>query len=150
MSLTEQLEKDYLVAYKSKDAVRLSVLRLLKTALKNFQVEHMRPPTDDDVLAVIERQCKQRRDSIEQYTAAARPELAAKEAAELEALCGYLPPKLTAEELAAAVEAAVAESGAADMKDMGRVMQALNAAYKGRIDGKAASEAVRAALRKLG
>lgn len=150
MSLIAKLEQDYITAYKAKDSVRLSVLRLLKTALKNFQVEHMRPPTDDDVLDLIVRQCKQREDSIAQYAAAARPELAEKEAAEKEILCGYMPPRLDSAELDAAIAAAVAEVRAGSMKDMGRVMQALMAANKGRVDGKAASDAVRAALQKLG
>ena len=146
MPLTEQLEKDYIIAYKAKDSVRLSVLRLLKTALKNFQVEHMRPPTDDDVMTVIARQCKQRQDSIEQYTSAGRPELADKEAAEMEVLLAYMPPRLEGAELDAAVAKAVAGSGASGLKDMGKVMQLLMAEHKGQIDGKAASDAVKAAL----
>lgn len=150
MSLTAKLEQDYLVAYKAKDATRLNVLRLLKTALKNFQVEHRRAPDDADVLDVIGKQCKQRQDSIEQYTAASRPELAAKEAAEMDVLMAYLPPQLSANELAEVVSALIAELGAAGMKDMGKVMQALGAGYKGRYDGKAASDAVRTALQKLG
>jgi len=150
MSLNDRLEQDYLTAYKSKDAVRLGVLRLLKTALKNFQVQHLRTPTDEDIMNIIGKQCKQRQDSIEQYTAANRPELADKEAAEMEVLCGYLPPRLEGEELAAAVAAAVAEANAGGPKDMGKVMQILNTAYKGRIDGRAASEAVKAALQNLG
>ena len=150
MSLTDRLEKDYLTAYKAKDTVRLNVLRLLKTALKNFQVEHLRPPADDDVLDLIARQCKQRQDSIEQYTAASRPELADKEAAEMAVLCEYMPPKLTDAELAAVVDLLVREVQAASMKDMGKVMQALSAGYKGRFDGKAASDAVRKALQTPG
>lgn len=150
MTLTQQLEQDYIAAYKAKDSVRLNVLRLLKTALKHFQVEHLREPTDDDVLAVIGRQCKQRQDSVEQYKAVGRPELAEQEAAEYAILCAYLPPKLEADELARAVSEAVAATGAVSMKDMGKVMQALNTRHKGRIDGKAASEEARKALRPLG
>jgi uncharacterized protein YqeY len=146
MSLTEQLEQDYVVAYKAKDSVRLTVLRLLKTALKNFQVQHLRAPSDDDVLDIIAKQCKQRQDSIDQYKAANRPELADKEAAEMAVLQSYMPPRLQGEELAAAVREAVASVNAVGIKDMGRVMQALMAAHKGRVDGKAASEAVKAAL----
>ena len=149
MSLTAKLEQDYLTAYKAKDTVRLNVLRLLKTALKNFQVEHMRQPADGDVLDLIARQCKQRQDSIEQYNAAGRPELADKEAAEMDILCAYMPPRLTENELAEAVNTLVAEVGATSVKDMGKVMQALSAAYKGRFDGKAASDAVKNALQQL-
>ena len=150
MSLTDQLEQDYIVAYKSKDSVRLGVLRLLKTALKNFQVQHLRVPTDDDVMDIIGKQCKQRQDSIEQFNAAGRPELADKEAAEMAVLCGYMPPRLEGEELEAAIAGIIATVQAAGPKDMGKVMQALNAQYKGRLDGRAASEAVKAALQKLG
>ena len=149
MSLAEQLEKDYLVAYKAKDSVRLGVLRLLKTALTNFEKEHRRKPDDDDVLAAITRQCKQRQDSIEQFKAAGRPELAAKEAAEYDVLCGYMPPRLEGDELHAAVAALLAETGALGPKDMGKVMQALNSRFKGRVDGKSASDAVRSALQAL-
>ncbi len=149
MSLAAKLDEDYIVAYKSKDSVRLGVLRLLKTALKNFQVEHLRAPTDDDVLDVIARQCKQRQDSIEQYRAANRPELAEKEAAELNVLRQYMPTPLTGEELTAAIAEAVRSVNAASLKDMGRVMQALMGAHKGRVDGKDASEAVKAALQAL-
>lgn len=149
MQLIDRLEKDYLAAYKARDSVRLGVLRLLKTALKNFQVEHLRPPTDDDVLTVIGRQCKQRQDSIEQYTAAARPELAAREAAEMAILRGYMPPRLEGAELDAAIRQAIEAAGAADLKDMGKVMQTLMAAHKGQVDGKSASDAVKAALQKL-
>ena len=86
MSLSARLEQDYIVAYKAKDAVRLGVLRLLKTAMKNFQVQHLRPLDDGDVLDLISKQCKQRQESITQFTAANRPELAEKEQAELDVL----------------------------------------------------------------
>lgn len=145
-TLSDKLEKDYIVAYKGKDGVCLSVLRLLKTALKNFQVEHMRAPTDDDILTVIARQCKQRQDSIEQYTNVGRPELAEKEAAEMNVLLAYMPPRLEGAELEAAIAVAMTESGACGLKDMGKVMQALMAGNKGRVDGKAASDAVKSAL----
>ena len=149
MSLIDKLEEDYIIAYKAKDAIRLSVLRLLKTALKNFQVEHLRPPVDNDVLDIIVRQCKQRQDSIDQFTAASRPELADKEAAEMAVLLGYMPARLSDEELAAAIIEAITSANAAGPKDMGKVMQLLTASHKGRFDGKAASEAVKAALQAL-
>lgn len=149
MSLLEQMEQDYITAYKAKDSVRLGVLRLLKTALKNLQVEHMRPPTDDDAMSLIIKQCKQRQDSIEQFGAANRQDLVDKEAAELEVLKTYMPAPLEGEELLAAIRDIAAEAGASGMKDMGKVMQGLNAAYKGRVDGKAASEAVRSYLQSL-
>ena len=125
------------------------MLRLLKTAMKNFQVQHLRPLDDGDVLDLISKQCKQRQESITQFTAANRPELAEKEQAELDVLKGYMPEQLEGEALAAAIAEAVAESGAAGPKDMGKVMQILVAKYKGRYDGKAASETVKTALAAL-
>ena len=101
MSLTTRIEQDYIAAYKAKDALRLGVLRLLKTAAKNLQVELMRPVTDEELASVVQKQAKQRQDSIEQFTAANRPDLAEKEAAELSILKDYLPEPLSEEELAA-------------------------------------------------
>ncbi len=149
MSLSARLEQDYITAYKAKDAVRLGVLRLLKTALKNFQVQHLRAPEDGDVFDLIAKQCKQRKESIDQFSAAGRIDLADKERAELEVLRGYMPEPLEGEALTAAVREAVAESGAAGPKDMGKVMQILTAKYKGRYDGKAASETVKSVLAAL-
>lgn len=146
MTLISKLEQDYIAAYKTKDAVRLNVLRLLKTALKNFQVEHMRAPSDSDAIDIINRQCKQRQDSIEQFSAANRPELVKKEAAELDILRSYLPEPLSERELVAAINSAIFSVSAESVKDMGRVMQVLTTSYKGRFDGKVASDAVRSAL----
>lgn len=146
MSIKGRIESDYILAYKAKDTVRLAVLRHLKTAVKNREVEQLRPVTDDDCLELIARQIKQRKESIDQYVKHDRPELAEVEQAELGVLVEYMPQPLTDEELAQAIETFVAETGAAGPKDMGKVMQALTAAYKGRYDGKKASDAVRARL----
>ncbi|MBO4312202.1 MAG: GatB/YqeY domain-containing protein [Desulfovibrionaceae bacterium] len=150
MTMTTRVEKDFIAAYKAKDEVRVAVLRLLKSAFKNRQVELMHPLSDDEALDVIQKQSKQRRDSIEQYTAAGRKDLADREAAELEILSSYLPEPLTPEELGAAIEAAIAETGVSSMAGMGKVMSAVLAACKGRVDGKTASAAVRARLQKNG
>lgn len=149
MSLTARIEQDYIVAYKAKDALRLGVLRLLKTAAKNLQVELLRPITDEELATVIQKQAKQRQDSIEQFTAANRVDLADKEAAELTILKDYLPEQLSPEELDAAVVAAAAEvaaTGATGMAGMGKIIQAIMGQYKGRVDGKAVSAAVKAHL----
>jgi hypothetical protein len=143
MSIQGRIESDYIQAYKAKDTVRLAVLRHLKTAAKNRAVEVLRPLTDDDLLDLISRQVKQRKDSIEQYEKHGRADLAAVELAELEVLVEYLPKPLSEAELAATIDRLVAETGASGPKDMGRVMQALTLGYKGRYDGKMASEAVR-------
>jgi Uncharacterized conserved protein len=146
MTIQGRIESDYIVAYKAKDTVRLAVLRHLKTAAKNRGVEVLRPLTDDDLLEIIARQIKQRRESIDQYEKHGRAELAAVEAAELLVLQDYMPAPLTDAELAQAIDTLVAETGAQGPKDMGKVMQALTQAYKGRYDGKKASEAVRSRL----
>lgn len=149
MNLAARIEQDYIAAYKAKDPVRLGVLRLLKTALTNFEKEHLRKPGDGDIMDVIVRQCKQRQDSIEQYKSVARPELADKEAAEMAVLQEYLPAPLTGEDLTAAIREAASSVGASSLRDMGKVMQKLMADHKGRVDGKAASEAVKAVLQTL-
>ncbi len=146
MTIQGRIESDYIVAYKAKDTVRLAVLRHLKTAAKNRSVEVMRPLTDDDLLEIVARQIKQRRESLEQYETHGRADLAAVESAELAVLLEYMPTPLTEAELKDAIERIVAETGAAGPKDMGKVMQALTASCKGRYDGKKASEAVRARL----
>ena len=148
-TLFEQIEKDYILAYKAKDSVRLTVLRLLKTAVKNRLVDLRRPGgslSDEEMLDVIIKEGKQRQDSIEQYTAAQRPDLAEKEAAELVVLKQYLPKALSQEELLSLVESTVAELGATSPKDMGRVISAIMAGHKGQVDGKALSEAVKKRL----
>ena len=146
MSLTTRIEQDYIAAYKAKDALRLGVLRLLKTAAKNLQVELMRPVTDDELAGVIQKQANQRQDSIEHFTAANRLDLGGKEAAELAILKDYLPEPLSEEELKTAVEEAVARLGVTNMSGMGKVIQSVMGDYKGRVDGKAVSAAVKARL----
>ena len=150
MSFAEQIEKDYIQAYKAKDQVRLGTLRLLKTAAKNKQVELMRPLEDDDYMNVILRELKQRQDSIEQFTAAGRADLAEKEAAEAAVLQAYLPAQLSEEELAEVVEKACAPLLEGGMKNMGKAISAIMAEYKGRVDGKAVSAAVKARLQQAG
>ncbi|WP_288907345.1 GatB/YqeY domain-containing protein [uncultured Desulfovibrio sp.] len=149
-TLFAQIDQDYIRAYKAKDSVRLSVLRLLKTAAKNRLVELKRPGgalTDAEMLQVIIKEGKQRQDSIEQYTKAQRPDLAEKEAAEWDILKEYLPQPLSEDELHALVDVTIAKVGAASPRDMGRVMTAIMAEYAGRVDGKILSAAVKARLR---
>ncbi len=149
MSLTERIDNDYVQAYKAKDALRLSVLRMVKTAAKNRLVELRRPGgalEDGEMLDVFIREAKQRQDSIEQYTTAGRPDLAAKEEAELTILREYLPRALSPEELGAAIDAAVAELGATGPRDMGKVISAVMGACQGRADGKEVAAAVKRRL----
>ena len=152
MHLSARMEQDYISAYKSRDSLRLSVLRLVKTAVKNALVELKRPGgelSDAELCAILVKQSKQRRDSIEQFRAAFRHDLADKEEAELRILREYLPKPLDTAELEAAISAAIAAVGASSPKDMGRVMQKLTAEHAGRVDGKSLSNLVRARLASL-
>ena len=147
MSLEQTLSSDIAVAMKAKDATRLSTLRMLKAALMNKGVEKNRSLEAAEELQVVASLVKQRRDSIEQFTAGGRQDLAAKEAAEITILETYLPPSVTTEELEAVVNEAMAETGAAGPKDMGKVMKAAMAKLAGKtVDGKKLNEMVRARL----
>ena len=149
MSLFERIEKEYIEAYKAKDALRLGVLRLLKTSVKNKLVDLKRPGgslSDPEMLDVILKEGKQRQDSIEQYTAANRPDLAEKEAAELDILQAYLPKALSIEELRQIIDKTITDLKATSPKDMGRVISAIMTAYKGQVDGKTLSETVKKRL----
>ena len=148
MSIAEQIDRDYIQAYKAHEQVRLGTLRLLKTAAKNKQVELLRPLEDNDYIDVIQREIKQRQDSIDQYNAAGRTDLAEKEAAEAAILQAYLPAQLSAKELADIVEKVTAPLLDGGMKNMGKAINAILSEYKGRVDGKAVSTAVRARLQK--
>lgn len=146
MSLAQQIEKDFLTAYKAKEADRVGVLRMLKTAIKNKAVELGATPDDAQTLAIVKKEVKQRRDAAEQFTSAGRDELAAKELAEIELLHVYLPKELSEEELAALVDAAIAESGATSMKEMGVVMKLVQQKGGGAVNGGVASQLVKARL----
>lgn len=147
MSLKEKIIADMTAAMKAKDADRTGTLRMVKAALMNRQIDAGRELTDDEVLKALQTLVKQRRDSIESYEKAGRAELAAKEAAEIAVIETYLPQAATADEIEAAVDAAVAETGASSIKDMGNVMKAAMAKLAGKsADGKMVSDAVKAKL----
>lgn len=146
MSLSQQIEQDYIAAYKAKETVKLNVLRHVKTAAKNAQVQLMRPLEEAELLDVLMKQVKQRQDSIEQFTAAGRTDLAENERAELDVLSAYMPKALSDEETLAAIDAAIAETGAASPQEMGKVMNAVLGRYKGQVDGKKLSSLVRERL----
>ncbi len=150
-TLTERIDADLKDAMRSKNELTLSVLRMLKSAVKYKEVEPGATALDDaGIQKVIATLIKQRRDSIQQFNDAGRPELAQKEEQEIGILQGYLPQQLSAQELEQLVQAAVSESGAQGPKDMGLVMKAVGPKVAGRAEGKAVSEAVKAALAKLG
>lgn len=144
--LLARIASDYISAYKAKEQQRLDVLRLLKTAMTRLEKELKRDLTDEDAMQVLLKEAKQRKDSIDEFTKAGRQDLADKEAAELAILDAYLPTPLSAQELEAAVDAAIAETGASSMKDMSSVMQLVMQRHKGRVDGKAVSSMVRSRL----
>jgi uncharacterized protein YqeY len=146
MALKERLDEDLKAAMREKDALRLGTIRGLKSAIKYREIELMKPLDDAGVLGVVGSEIKRRKDSIEQYRAGNRPELADKEEAEAKLLAAYLPAQLSAEELAAKVDEAVLRSGAKGPKDMGAVMKALLPEVQGKADGKAVSELVKARL----
>ena len=148
MVLSDTINTDITTAMKSKDAPRLSALRMLKAAIMNKGVEKGRDLDDAEVLLVVSSLVKQRRDSVDQFSKAGRTDLADKETAEIVILEKYLPPAASPEEVEAAVAAAVAETGASSPKDMGKVMKAVMPKLAGKnADGRAINEAVR---RKLG
>lgn len=147
MSLKDTIIADLTAAMKAKDADRLSTLRMVKANLMNRQIEKGGELTDDEITKALQSLVKQRRDSVEQYEKAGRAELAAKENVEIGFIEVYLPQAASAAEIEAAVAAAVAETGATSMKDMGLVMKATMARLAGQsADGRAVSEAVKAAL----
>ncbi|MFA5910101.1 MAG: GatB/YqeY domain-containing protein [Vicinamibacterales bacterium] len=147
MSLEQTLSTDIVTAMKAKDAMRLTPLRMLKTALTNKSIEKGRALEGAEELQVVSMLVKQRRDSIDQFTKGGRVDLADKEQAEIVVLEAYLPAAASDEEIAAAVAAAVAETGATTAKDMGKVMKAVMAALAGKtVDGKKVSDAVRQSL----
>ena len=147
MSLESDLTAAIGAAMKARDQTTLDALRMLKTALTMKAVERGRELDPAEEQQVVGTLVKQRRDSIEQFTRGGRQELADKEAAEIRVLEGYLPPAAGPEEIAAAVDAAIGETGATTAKDMGKVMKAAMARLAGKsVDGKAVNEVVRAKL----
>ena len=147
MTLTKQIVADLTAAMKAQDAGRTSTLRMVKAAMMNRQIEKGSELDDDDMQKLLRSLVKQRRDSIEQYEKAGRQELVDKEKAEIDVIETYLPQAASQEEIEQAVAAAIVETGATSMKDMGKVMKATQAALAGKnADGKLVSEVVKAKL----
>jgi len=142
----EEISKELLVAMKSKDAVRTSTLRMLVSALRNKEIEKKKTLAEGDVLDVIQSEAKRRREAIDEYTKASRPDLASKEEAEFHVLKAYLPHPLSEAELKNLVQAAVRSTGAKTPQDMGRVMSVIMPQIKGRADGKQAQQFVKEML----
>lgn len=143
MSLLNQIEQDFLIAYKAKESEKVAVLRMLKAAFRNFQIDAGRDLQDEDVLALILKQAKQRKESIAQFGQAGREDLKEKEERELQILEAYLPQPLSPQEIETAIIEAIAATGADGPDDMGKVMKAVLFRYQGRVDGKSLSTLVR-------
>jgi uncharacterized protein len=149
MTLTEQIQKDITTAMKARDEARLSTLRMVKTALKNREIEKMAPLDDKESQQVLSTLIKQRKESVEQFTKGGRQEMADKEAAEITLIETYMPKAAGEAEIVAGVKAVIAEMGSPTMKDMGTVMKNAMARFAVagiRVDGKVVSEAVKKEL----
>ena len=150
MSLSKQIVSDLTAAMKAQDAARTSTLRMVKAAMMNRQIEKGSELDDDDMQKLLRSLVKQRRDSIEPYEKAGRQELVDKEKAEIAVIETYLPQAVSEAEIEQVVTAAIAETGATSMKDMGKVMKAAQAALAGKnADGRLVSEVVKAKLGNL-
>ncbi|TFV87290.1 GatB/YqeY domain-containing protein [Oxalobacteraceae bacterium OM1] len=148
MSLKEQITEDMKAAMRAKDSFRLGTIRLLTAAMKQKEVDERIELTDQHVLGIIEKMIKQRKDSITQFEAGGRQDLADNEKAELQVLSAYMPAAMSDEEIQQEVDAAVAQTGAAGPADMGKVMGVLKPKLAGRADMTAVSAKVKAALAK--
>jgi hypothetical protein len=146
MALKDRITEDMKTAMRAKESARLGTVRLLLAAMKQKEVDERVELTDADVLSIIEKMVKQRRESIAQFEKAGRTELAEAEKAEIGVLSAYLPQQMTEAEVAAAVAAAIQESGAAGPKDMGKVMGLLKSRLAGRTDMGRLSDLVKAKL----
>ena len=148
MSLQDQIQKEMQQAMKTKDALRLAVLRMMKTALKNKEIEKRKALKESEEMEVVLTLVKQRRDSIEQFRRGGREELAQKEEVELKVVQTYLPPSVDESEIDTAIAAAIQETGAASLKEMGKVMKAVIEKFAGKnVDKKLASEKIRVHLK---
>lgn len=147
MTFLDRINQDITAAMKAKETERLSTLRMVKTALKNREIEKMAALTDEESLKILQSLVKQRRDSIEQYTQGGRLELAEKEATEIKVIETYLPAALDEDALAKIVEETITALGATSAKEMGQVMKATMAKLAGQtVDGKVVSSLVKAKL----
>jgi uncharacterized protein len=146
MSLNERITEAMKEAMRAKDSVRLNAIRLLRSAIKNREIEARQELDDQAVTSVLSSLVKQRRESAQVYRDNDRIDMAEKEEAEIAILQEFLPTQLSEEEIRAIIEAAVAETGAASMKDMGKVMKIVSSQTLGRADGRVVSELVKARL----
>jgi uncharacterized protein len=146
MDINVKLNEEMVAAAKAKDKIRLSAIRMLKTALHNKEIDLMRPLNESEIMQVLSALVKQRKDSIEQFAKGGRTDLVEKEEAELKVVQGFLPAQMSDEEVENLIKKAIEETGAVSVKDMGKVMKILMPQLAGRADGKAAGEKVKTIL----
>ncbi|AIQ13964.1 GatB/YqeY domain-containing protein [Paenibacillus durus] len=142
MNLSERLNEDMKQAMKSKDKFKLSTIRMVRSTIKNLEIEFKRTLDDNEVLDILSREIKQRKDALQEFEKAGRDELAASNKAEIEIIAQYLPEQLSEEEIKVIVQQTIQETGASSKNDMGKVMSALMPKVKGRADGKLVNQAV--------
>ena len=148
MTLSEQINQDFIEALKNKDSKKLSVLRMLKSSIKNSEIALKKMLDDTEVTKILQHEVKQRRDSIESFSAAGRNELAEKEKEEIKYLEKYLPKQLSEDELTVVLQNVISETGAKSMADLGKVMSLAMAKVSGRADGNTASKKAKELLTK--
>ena len=147
MPLMEQIQKDLVDAMRAKDELRLSVLRMMKSALKLKEIEKIRPLEDAEVLQMLQTLVKQRRESVEMFAKGGRTDLAEKETKEIAIIENYLPANASADDIEKAIDAAIAETGGNSAKQMGAVIKAARGKLEGKtVDGKALSDRVKIRL----
>lgn len=146
MSLSDRLNEDMKQAMKSQDKFRLSVIRMIRSAIKNIEIDQRKALDDDEVLDILNREIKQRRDSLQEFNKAGRDDLANQAEAEIAVIADYLPQQFTEEEVKVLVQQTIQETGASSKADMGKVMSALMPKVKGRTDGKLVNQLVLQAL----
>jgi uncharacterized protein len=149
LTISERITQDITVAMKAREEHRLSTLRMVKSAIKNKEIDKRAPLDDQEAVAVLSTLIKQRKDSVEQFTKGGRQELADKEAAEIGIIEGYMPKAAGPEEITSVVRATISEMGSPTLKDMGNVMKAAMAKFSAngtRVDGKLVSETVKKLL----
>lgn len=146
MNLSERLNEDMKQAMKSQDKFKLSTIRMVRATIKNLEIDLKRPLDDNEVLDILSREIKQRKDALQEFEKAGRDDLAANVKAEAEIIAKYLPEQLSEEEIKAIVQQTIQETGATSKAEIGKVMSALMPKVKGRADGKLVNQAVQQLL----
>ncbi|RKN86963.1 GatB/YqeY domain-containing protein [Paenibacillus ginsengarvi] len=146
MSLSERLNEDMKQAMKNQDKFRLSVIRMIRSAIKNVEIDQKKTLSDEEVLDILNREIKQRKDSLQEFEKAGRDDLAETVKEEIEVIAVYMPQQFTEEEIHAIVQQTIQETGASSKADIGKLMGALMPKVKGRADGKLVNQLVQKLL----